>query len=161
MYSYVRLLKRVVLSHCGPVTPYGDIYIWVSIGSGNGLLSDGTKPLPEPILSSDSHPMAILQEIPQLSITKIACKLLIQNFILISQGSMSKRVNYCVYSPLFHDDVMTWNNCRITGPLWGESTGHLDARTVCIDKLIYLRKTAGITAKQYKDIHNTTTTWLR
>ena len=25
-------------------------YIWVNIGSGNGLLPDGIKPLPEPIL---------------------------------------------------------------------------------------------------------------
>ena len=25
--------------------------IWVSIGSGNGLLPDGTKPLPEPMLT--------------------------------------------------------------------------------------------------------------
>ena len=25
--------------------------IWVNIGSGNGLLPDGTKPLPEPMLS--------------------------------------------------------------------------------------------------------------
>ena len=24
---------------------------WVNIGSGNGLLSDGTKPLPEPMLT--------------------------------------------------------------------------------------------------------------
>ena len=27
--------------------------IWVNIGSGNGLLPDGTKPLPEPMLNSD------------------------------------------------------------------------------------------------------------
>ena len=26
-------------------------WIWVSIGSGNGLLPDGTKPLPEPLLT--------------------------------------------------------------------------------------------------------------
>ena len=26
-------------------------YIWVNIGSGNGLLPDGTKPLPEPMLT--------------------------------------------------------------------------------------------------------------
>ena len=28
-----------------------DIDIWVNIGSGNGLLPDGTKPLPEPMLA--------------------------------------------------------------------------------------------------------------
>ena len=27
-------------------------YIWVNSGSGNGLLPDGTKPLPEPMLIS-------------------------------------------------------------------------------------------------------------
>ena len=25
--------------------------IWINIGSGNGLLPDGTKPLPEPMLT--------------------------------------------------------------------------------------------------------------
>ena len=38
------------LTHCGLMTPYGD-EIWVNIGSGNGLLPDGTKPLPEPMLT--------------------------------------------------------------------------------------------------------------
>ena len=33
------------------MTPYGEI--WVNIGSGNGLLPDGTKPLPEPMLTDD------------------------------------------------------------------------------------------------------------
>ena len=32
------------------MTPYGD-KIWVKIGSGSGLLPDGTKPLPEPMLT--------------------------------------------------------------------------------------------------------------
>ena len=51
--------------------------IWVNIGSGNGLLPDGTKPLPEPMLtdhhlkSSDIHIWIISQEMPQPSITKI------------------------------------------------------------------------------------------
>ena len=35
------------LTHCGLVTKQ----IWVNIGSGNGLLPDGTKPLPEPMLT--------------------------------------------------------------------------------------------------------------
>ena len=39
-----------MLTHCCLVTPYG-AKIWVNIGSGNGLLPDGTKPLPEPILT--------------------------------------------------------------------------------------------------------------
>ena len=55
--------------------------IWVSIGSGNGLLPDSTKPLPEPMLtdhhlkSSDIHIRAISQEMPQPSITKIHLKI--------------------------------------------------------------------------------------
>ena len=38
------------LTHCGLVMPYDDIDL-VNIGSGNGLLPDGTKPLPEPVLT--------------------------------------------------------------------------------------------------------------
>ena len=41
--------QNSILTHCGLVTPYGD-RVWVNIGPGNGLLPDGTKPLPEPIL---------------------------------------------------------------------------------------------------------------
>ena len=49
--------------------------IWVNIGSGNGLLCDGTKPLPEPMLTdhheNDIHIRATSQEMPQPSVTKI------------------------------------------------------------------------------------------
>ena len=38
----------MILSHCGPVPPYGDIN---HIRSGNGLVSHDTKPLPEPMLT--------------------------------------------------------------------------------------------------------------
>ena len=38
------------LTHCVLVMPYGQIK-WVNIGSGNGLVPDGTKPLPEPMLT--------------------------------------------------------------------------------------------------------------
>ena len=40
------------LTHCGLVTQSSDISSWilVNIGLGNGLLPDGTKPLPEPVL---------------------------------------------------------------------------------------------------------------
>ena len=41
------LVAISVLTHCGLVMPYGDM---ADIGSGNGLLSDGNKPLPEPFL---------------------------------------------------------------------------------------------------------------
>ena len=59
------------------------IEIWVNIGSANGLLPDGTKPLPEPMLtddwssvrSSDIHTRAISEEVTQPSITKICLKI--------------------------------------------------------------------------------------
>ena len=38
------------LTHWGRVMPYGDSDL-VNIGSGNGLLPDGTKPLPEQMLT--------------------------------------------------------------------------------------------------------------
>ena len=39
-----------VLTHSGLMRPYGDM-ICVNIDLGNGLLSDGTKPLQEPMLT--------------------------------------------------------------------------------------------------------------
>ena len=33
------------------MTTYGDMDIYVNINSGNGLLPDSTKPLPEPMLT--------------------------------------------------------------------------------------------------------------
>ena len=59
--------------------------IWVNIGSGNGLLPDGTKPLLEPMLtssvrSSDIHLRASSQELPQPSIIEIICKIKYQKF---------------------------------------------------------------------------------
>ena len=60
--------------------------IWVNIGSGNGLLPDGTKPLPEPVLTdhqwspSDIHIREISREMPQTSIIKIHLKITYLNF---------------------------------------------------------------------------------
>ena len=42
---------------CGLVTPYGDVDR-VNIESGNGLIPDGTKPIPEPMLTSDQQVLA-------------------------------------------------------------------------------------------------------
>ena len=36
---------------------------WVNIVSGNSLLPDGTKPLPEPMLSNYVRPIGILQNL--------------------------------------------------------------------------------------------------
>ena len=52
--------------------------IWVNIGSGNGLLPDGTKPLPEPKLTDHQwSPVTFIlgQDMPQPSITKICFKI--------------------------------------------------------------------------------------
>ena len=44
---------HVYITHWGLVMPFGDIDLGqqLNIGSGNGLLPDGTKPLPEPMLT--------------------------------------------------------------------------------------------------------------
>ena len=39
----------LLVTHCGLVMPYGEI--WVDMGLGNGLLPDGTKSLPAPMLT--------------------------------------------------------------------------------------------------------------
>ena len=65
-----------MLTHCGLVTPYGDRNS-INIGSGNGLLPDSIKPLPEPMLSDHQwSPVTFIlgqfhKRLPQPSITKI------------------------------------------------------------------------------------------
>ena len=56
-----------------------------NIGSGNGLLPDGTKPSPEPMLtyhqqSSDKHLWAISREIPHPYIDNISMKIAYRKF---------------------------------------------------------------------------------
>ena len=54
---------------------------WVNIASGNGLVTDGTKPLPEPMLTDHQRSPVkfisgqFLQEMPRPSITKIRLKI--------------------------------------------------------------------------------------
>ena len=72
--------------------------IWVNIGSGNGLMIDGTKPLPEPTLIYHQWgPVSITWELfhkwyRSHQSQRLAWKLLIQNCIQISQGPMSYRL---------------------------------------------------------------------
>ena len=56
--------------------------IWVNIGSGNGLLPDDTKPLPDwsSVKASDIHIRGISQQMPQPTITKIRLKITCLNF---------------------------------------------------------------------------------
>ena len=58
--GYFTIYSNDSLTHCGLVTPYGDMEIWVNIGSGNGLLPDGTKPLPEPMLTYQWGPVTFI-----------------------------------------------------------------------------------------------------
>ena len=55
----------VDLTKCGLVMPYGNIDIHNS-SSGNGLLSDGTKPLTEPMLNN--HQWSLLASILDMSL---------------------------------------------------------------------------------------------
>ena len=51
-------------------------YIWVSIGSGTGLLLDGTKPLSEPLFTFiQKSPMTVIRQIPRSSISKMNSKI--------------------------------------------------------------------------------------
>ena len=45
-----QIMKRFKLTHCGLMMPYGNMELGQS-GSGNGLLPDGTKLSPEPMLA--------------------------------------------------------------------------------------------------------------
>ena len=55
MFSRKNSGRQRVAYCCKRVTPYDDpgmtTQIWVNIGSGNGVLPDDTKPLPEPMLT--------------------------------------------------------------------------------------------------------------
>ena len=69
--------------------PYGHMAneIWVNIGSGNGLLPDHTKPLPEPMLTDHQWGpetfilVAISKGMTQPSITKIRLKITYLKFL--------------------------------------------------------------------------------
>ena len=71
-----------ILNYYGLVTPYGDTqYALVNIDSGNGLLPDGTKPLPEPMLTNHKlgycgiHLRVVLREMLKISFLKCVWKL--------------------------------------------------------------------------------------
>ena len=64
--------------------------IWVNIGSGNGLLPDGTKPLPEPMLTFHNwSPVTFIsgKEMPQPSINKICLNIIYLKFYWNSPGA--------------------------------------------------------------------------
>ena len=104
--------------------------IWVNIGSGNGLLPDGTMPLPEPTLTtsslrySDIHLRAISQEMPQPPITKICLKITcLKMSFEFPWGQWVNKIN----RPIDYDGVRYWHPVWSyiillnKGELWGNS----------------------------------------
>ena len=56
-YASMGYMRQWVNALCGLVIPYDDM-IWANIGPGNGLLPDGTKPLPQQrLFNSQSDPV--------------------------------------------------------------------------------------------------------
>ena len=91
-WTNVWWIMKVFQVHCGDAIWRHRTKIWVDIGSGNGLLPDGTKPLPEPMLTYHMYgPMTFIWGQIYLSHwpLKSAWKLLIWNLLWISQGPMS------------------------------------------------------------------------
>ena len=71
--------------------------IWVNIGSANGLLPDGTKPLPEPMFTYHQlGPVAFIgvqfYQMPQPSVIEISLKITYLNFFSNLPGVNKLRV---------------------------------------------------------------------
>ena len=95
--------------------------IWVNIGSSNGLLPDDTKPLPEPMLTYHYYgPVTFIwghfckRYLSHQSL-KLPWKLLISNFIQISQGSMAR--NNVVGDIITLWCIVTWVLVRVVSVL--------------------------------------------
>ena len=60
---------------CGLMTQL-ETYIWVNIASGNGMLPDGTKPSPEPMLTNPSWGLLVPEgNFAQISILAMSLKI--------------------------------------------------------------------------------------
>ena len=62
------MLPYEYLIHWGLMMQYSDI-LWVNIGSDNGFLSGGTKPLPQPVLTYHQYDSVILLHLSRGNIT--------------------------------------------------------------------------------------------
>ena len=87
-----------VLTHCGLVMPYGRVsfhfltQIWVNIDSGNDLLPDGTKPLPEPMSTSLSrHSVALTWETISQVLINLICNMCLKITIFLKITFKSPR----------------------------------------------------------------------
>ena len=94
MYSIPRGQCVNWLTHCGLVTPYGDMYLdqhwlrqWLVAWQQQAIT--WTNVDLSSLRSSDFHLRATLPEIHQPSITKFSTKITYLNFIQISQGPVS------------------------------------------------------------------------
>ena len=95
-------------------------YLWINIDSGNGLLPDGTKPLPEPMSTyhqwgsvARTRLRPISQEMLKISIRKMNSKNTLMT--LFSHLSWAKGLSgviswYTIRKRIVSDilDVMTW-----------------------------------------------------
>ena len=108
------------------------IYWWVSIGSDNGLVPSGTKPLSEPILTQ--FPYASIysppcQEWVILLITHLCPNNPWKSFFImiilkISLNTFSHNDTESISPSIQHEDIMTWRFFHISNPLCGESTSN-------------------------------------
>ena len=77
-------------------------WIAFNIGSGNGLVPDGTKPLPEPMLTYDQegiHRMALAEEHLKMQISKTRMKIVLAKSLPHFPGSVSSTHvgNFCIF----------------------------------------------------------------
>ena len=97
-FVFLLNLATLLLCHCVLVTE-----VLVNIDRGKGVLPDGTKPLPEPMLTdhqwcpSDTHIRTISQEMPQPSIHRIRLKITYINFHSNFPGANEWRPQFRVY----------------------------------------------------------------
>ena len=100
--------------------------IWVNIGSGNGLLPDGTKPLPEPMLThrwwrSVASPWEQFQWIcPRYQINKTSFYL---HFNVYNKYPRGQWVIEIIYS-LWSFCMIRTNDTHMTGSIWCAGMGH-------------------------------------
>ena len=113
------------LTYCGLWWSVAASSIMVNIGSGNGLLPDGTKPLPEPMLTY--HLSEVQWQSPEGNLTRdtsaISCWKQLENY-LDKMSSKSPRVQWVNSSPPSAAYMHQWTGsalvqimaCHIFGP---------------------------------------------
>ena len=75
-----------LMADCPEMHITGSHWWWINIGSGNGLLPLGSKPLPEPMLTDQSHHMASIS-VNELITTKLCCCMSTLELLLIQSNT--------------------------------------------------------------------------